>query len=289
MPELVASIEKLRASLAPLRRAEKTIGFVPTMGALHRGHQRLLERARTENDILVASIFVNPSQFDRQEDLEAYPRTLEEDLALCRAAGVDFVFAPSSQEMYPQRQLAWVEVTELDENLCGRHRPGHFRGVATVVLKLLQIVQPQRAYFGEKDAQQLAIIKRMVADLNIPVEIVPVATVREADGLALSSRNKHLSEEERRVATVLSRALFTAGALIEVGERSPQVVQAAVEPLFAKHSDVRLEYFSVVHPATLAPVEIITGRVLIAAALWIGTTRLIDNVTADPKREPTVL
>src|SRR5580698_2052195 len=201
MPELIAEIAALRRHLSQ-RRIEGKISLVPTMGALHAGHQRLLEIARAETDVVVASIFVNPTQFNRQDDLDHYPRTLDQDLALCRAAGVDLVFAPTAAEMYPQEQLTWVEVPALTQHLCGPGRPGHFRGVATVVMKLLQIVQPDRAYFGEKDAQQLAVIRRMVKDLNVPVTIVPVATVREPDGLAMSSRNVHLSPVDRARATV---------------------------------------------------------------------------------------
>ena len=193
MPELVASVSGLRELLAPDRRAGRAIGLVPTMGALHLGHRRLLEIARRETETVVASIFVNPTQFDRQDDLDRYPRPLSRDLEICGEAGVDIVFTPTAAEMYPQAQLTWVEAPALTEHLCGPGRPGHFRGVATVVMKLLQIVQPDRAYFGEKDAQQLAVIRRMVKDLNVPVTVVPVATVRESDGLAMSSRNQHLS------------------------------------------------------------------------------------------------
>jgi pantoate--beta-alanine ligase len=185
MAELVSGVAQLRERLLPLRRAGKTIGFVPTMGALHLGHRKLLEHARAETGVVVASIFVNPTQFDRKDDLDRYPRTLDQDLALCRESGVDIVFAPSAADMYPQEQWTWVDVPALTQHLCGPGRPGHFRGVATVVMKLFGIVQPDRAYFGEKDAQQLAIIKRMVADLNVPVTIVPVETVREPDGLAM--------------------------------------------------------------------------------------------------------
>jgi pantoate--beta-alanine ligase len=273
MAECVETIAALRERLGRRRRAGQNIGFVPTMGALHLGHRRLLERARAENQVAVASIFVNPAQFDRKDDLARYPRPLSQDLA------IDFVFAPSSEEMYPSQQLTWVDVPSLAQHLCGPGRPGHFRGVATVVMKLLGIVQPDRAYFGEKDAQQLAIIKRMVQDLNVPVEIVPVETVREPDGLAMSSRNQHLSPAERQTATALSRALFAARDRVKAGERSAQSILAGVEPLL---SGIHVEYFSIADPRTLAPVETIQGPVLIAGAIWLGTTRLIDNVTAAP-------
>jgi pantoate--beta-alanine ligase len=283
MAELVPLIAELRQRLARERNAGHSVGLVPTMGALHLGHRRLLEIARAENGIVVASIFVNPTQFDRQDDLDGYPRTLDQDLTSCREAGVDFVFAPTPAEMYPQPQFTWVEVPPLTEHLCGPGRPGHFRGVATVVMKLLQIVQPERAYFGEKDAQQLAVIRRMVQDLNVPTAIVPVPTVRESDGLAMSSRNALLSPAERRKAVVLSQALFAARDLVRSGERSAASVRSAIEPLLA---GVEVEYFSLADPETLVPVEHIADSVLIAAAIWIGGTRLIDNVTVALQRAP---
>jgi pantoate--beta-alanine ligase len=254
------------------------------MGALHLGHRRLLEMARRETATVVASIFVNPTQFERPDDLDRYPRPLSRDLEICGEAGVDVVFAPTPAEMYPQTQLTWVEAPSLTEHLCGPGRPGHFRGVATVVMKLLQIVQPDRAYFGEKDAQQLAVIRRMVMDLNVPVTIVPVATVRELDGLAMSSRNQHLSPLERQTATALSRALFAARDLVQNGEKSPAVIESSVMPLLA---GIRLEYFSIVDPETLQPVALITGKVLIAGAIWLGPTRLIDNLIASPPHVST--
>jgi len=276
MAEVVAEIAGLRKLLTPQRLTGKTIGLVPTMGALHAGHRRLLDIARVETDVVVATIFVNPTQFNRAEDLDRYPRTLDQDLEVCRSAGVDLVFAPSAAEMYPQEPRTWVDVPSLGEHLCGPGRPGHFRGVATVVMKLFQIAQPNRAYFGEKDAQQLAIIRRMVKDLDVPVTVVPVATVREFDGLAMSSRNRHLTPEERQRAVVLSQALFAARALVLQGERSAEKIRTAVGPLF---DGIQLEYFSIVDPETLMPVERIEGPVLIAGAIWLGSTRLIDNVT----------
>lgn len=275
MPEVIAGISALRARLDHTR----SIGLVPTMGALHLGHAKLLEIARKENDFVVASIFVNPIQFDRKEDLENYPRTMEDDLRLCDSHGVDLVFAPSATDLYPREQLTFVESPALSAHLCGAHRPGHFRGVATVVLKLFNIVQPQRAYFGEKDAQQLAIIRRMVADLNVPVTVVPVGTVREEDGLALSSRNKHLTPEQRRIAPVLSCALRAAAQRIEEGERSAAVICDAALAILARQPEARVEYFEITDSETLAPVERIEGPVLIAGAIWLGSTRLIDNVS----------
>jgi len=284
MPDPVTSISALRELLSPVRLAGQTIGLVPTMGALHLGHVRLLERARRETATVVASIFVNPTQFDRQDDLTLYPRSPQADLELCREAGVDIVFAPSAQEMYPQSQLTWIETPALTQHLCGPGRPGHFRGVATVVMKLLQIVQPDRAYFGEKDAQQLAVIERMVRDLNVPVTIVPVATVRESDGLAMSSRNQHLSPSERQFATSLSRALFAARDMVQNGESSPAAIESTGASLL---SGLRVEYFSVVNPETLQPIARIAGPVLIAGAIWLGSTRLIDNLTVSPPSSST--
>ncbi len=277
MPEVIAGVQELRARLA--RERGRSIGLVPTMGALHRGHAALLDAARRENDFVVVSIFVNPIQFDRKEDLEKYPRTLEEDLRICGAHGVDLVFAPSAADLYPREQLTFVESPQLSTHLCGAHRPGHFRGVATVVLKLFNIVQPGRAYFGEKDAQQLAIVRRIVDDLNVPVKIVPVATVRESDGLALSSRNKHLTSRQREIAPVLSGALQTAARSIACGEREVRAIREAALQTFAAYPEARVEYFEFVDPNTLQPVNRIEGPVLIAAVIWLGATRLIDNIT----------
>jgi pantoate--beta-alanine ligase len=279
MPETIGQIGELRDRLKSVRTEGKSIGLVPTMGALHEGHAMLLRRARAENDVVVASIFVNPLQFDRKEDLEHYPRTMEADIRVCESCGVDIVFAPGPADLYPQEQLTFVESPALSEYLCGHYRPGHFRGVATVVLKLFNIVQPDRAYFGEKDAQQLAVIRRMVQDLNVPVTVVPVATVREKDGLALSSRNKHLTTAQREIAPVLAKALHHAADLIEGGERSAAAVRAQAVTLFEKFPEARVEYFEIADPDTLTPVDRIEAPVLIAGAMWLGTTRLIDNIS----------
>ena len=276
MPEVMTGIGALRDRLKPERG--NSIGLVPTMGALHNGHAKLLEAARRGNDFVVASIFVNPIQFDRREDLENYPRTMEDDLLVCESHGVDLVFAPSAADLYPKEQLTFVESPMLAAHLCGAHRPGHFRGVATVVLKLFNIVQPDRAYFGEKDAQQLAIIRRMVEDLNVPVMVVPVSTVREEDGLALSSRNKHLTVAQREIAPELSRALRNAIDSIERGERRVTAIREVALAQFAQWREVRVEYFEVTDPDTLQPVERIEGPVLVAGAMWLGSTRLIDNM-----------
>jgi len=247
------------------------------MGALHSGHEKLIQTARQECGIVVVSIFVNPLQFGPQEDYSRYPRPFGRDLEVCQREGVDMVFAPFVDEMYPETQLAFTEVMRVSEGLCGAFRPGHFRGVATVVLKLFNIVQPDRAYFGEKDMQQLAVIRRMVKDLNVPVEIVPVATVREADGLAVSSRNQYLDAEQRRVAPVVFRALQEAERWIRAGEKDAVKIRAAATQIL-KEAPVRVEYFEVVDPEDMQPVATITGPVRVAAAVWLGTTRLIDNV-----------
>lgn len=259
-------------------RPTNPVGLVPTMGALHAGHAELVKNARRECGLVVVSIFVNPLQFDNQDDLARYPRTLDADLALCRELGVDIVFAPSATEVYPQPLECSVDVGRLADHLCGSFRPGHFRGVATVVLKLFEMVQPHRAYFGEKDAQQLAIIKRLVADFNLPITIVEVPTVREADGLAVSSRNRHLSADQRRLASCLYSTLSEARRAIAGGERSADVIKRAASAQIPPSEILKLEYFEVVDPITMQPVERIELPVRIAAALWVGSTRLIDNV-----------
>jgi pantoate--beta-alanine ligase len=285
MPDVICEIPALRARLNEVRRGGASIGFVPTMGALHAGHGALLEAARRETEFVVASIFVNPLQFDRNDDLKTYPRTMEGDLRLCEEHGTHLIFAPTPQELYPEEQVTFVDSPSLSTHLCGAHRPGHFRGVATVVLKLFNIVQPDRAYFGRKDAQQLAMIERMVRDLNVPVTVVPVETVREADGLALSSRNKHLTAAEREIAPVLALALNSALDRIQRGERSVAAVREQVLPLFAPYPEVHVEYFEVTDSRSLIPVASIDGPVLIAGAIWLGSTRLIDNVAWPGKKE----
>jgi pantoate--beta-alanine ligase len=228
---------------------------------------------------VAVSIFVNPLQFDRQDDLARYPRTIDADMAMCDALGVDAVFAPTASEMYPSPPRCTVEIAELGDHLCGRYRPGHFKGVATVVLKLLEIVQPDVAYFGEKDAQQLAIVRRLVSDFNLPVEIVGVPTVREPDGLALSSRNERLDACERALAPVLHQALRAADEAIRGGERSAAAVKSRASAVVPADPKLRLEYLEVVDPGTMQPVDRIDGPVVVAGALWVGGTRLIDNVT----------
>ena len=276
----IQSILELRHTLADVRRAGRSIGLAPTMGALHSGHGRLIELARQHSDCVVVSIFVNPIQFNQRQDYDRYPRPLAEDLEFCSARGVDIVFAPSIEEMYPSPQLAFVDVTRVTEHLCGKFRPGHFRGVTTVVLKLFNIVQPDRAYFGEKDAQQLAAIRRMTVDFDLPVEIVEVPTVREDDGLALSSRNRHLSPLERQIAPALYRALQEAARLIASGLTDAQQVKAKAVATLHPFPQLQVEYFEIVNPVDMQPVERIDGPVRVAAAAWLGSTRLIDNILA---------
>ncbi len=272
--------------LARVRRLGATVGLVPTMGALHEGHGRLIDTARRETDCVVVSIFVNPIQFDREDDLRRYPRALEADRRFCDSRGVDIIFAPTAEEMYPEPQQAFVEVSGVSERLCGEYRPGHFRGVATVVLKLFHIIEPDRAYFGEKDAQQLAVIRRMVRDLNLSLEIVPVPTVRESDGLAVSSRNQHLSPGERRVAPVLFQALSVAQKLIAGGTVNAAEAKASAMAVLAQEPSVRVEYVEVVDPDGMQPIEKIDRPVRVAAAIWLGSTRLIDNVWCQPGPPP---
>ena len=252
------------------------------MGALHAGHGRLIETAGRQSDCVVVSIFVNPIQFDRSDDYTRYPRTLPSDLEFCAARRVDIVFAPTAGDMYPGVQRAFVEVEEVSDHLCGQFRPGHFRGVATVVLKLFNIVQPDRAYFGEKDAQQVAVIRQLVKDLNVPVEIVEVPTVRELDGLALSSRNAHLTVEERSIAPTLYRALQAAAGLILTGATCADAIKKEALRVFDMHPEVRVEYLEIADAADMLPVEHIAGPVRVAGAVWIGKTRLIDNIHCAP-------
>jgi pantoate--beta-alanine ligase len=283
MPAVVFGIETIRANVNR-RRAEGPIGFVPTMGALHAGHASLIQRARRECGTVVVSIFVNPLQFDRAEDLDRYPRSLDADLELCDQEGVEMVFAPSVSEMYPRPMEMAIDVGKLADHLCGRYRPGHFKGVASVVLKLFEIVQPDLAYFGEKDAQQLAVVRRLVTDFNVPVTIVPVPTVREPDGLALSSRNTRLSADERQLAPSLYKALRRAAARIDEGAVDASGVEQDAAALIPADARLRLEYLQLVEPDDFQPVTKVTGPVIAAAALWVGQTRLIDNVRCTPRK-----
>ena len=283
MLDVFDTIAATRAAVAH-RRSLGPVGFVPTMGALHPGHASLIRHARRECATVVVSIFVNPLQFDRPDDLERYPRSLEADLEICRREGADIVFAPSVSEMYPRPMEMSVDVGRMADHLCGRYRPGHFTGVATVVLKLLDIAQADLAYFGEKDAQQLAIVRRLVTDFNVPVRIVGVPTVREPDGLALSSRNLRLSAGERALAPCLYAALQRTAASVADGATNAQEIARDASTLIPADERLRLEYLELVDPDDFQPVAQVSGPVIAAGALWVGNTRLIDNVRCTPPK-----
>ncbi len=276
--KVVHTISETRKEIARGRVRGRKIGLVPTMGALHEGHISLVRRARSECDFVVVSIFVNPTQFGPSEDFEKYPRTLVEDAEKCGMVDVDLVFAPSTSEMYLDGFNSWVDVGgNLTETLEGGSRPGHFRGVTTVCAKLFSVVQPTAAYFGMKDYQQLRVIQKMVRDLDMPLEIVPCETVREPDGLAMSSRNAYLSSEERQAARVLSRSLNEAQASVDAGERSAASVQELVENLIKSEPLARIDYVALRDAETLQPVEAISRPAALLIAARIGSTRLIDN------------
>lgn len=275
---VITEVNDLRRIVGEARNGGKSIGFVPTMGFLHQGHLALMTQARSENELVVASVFVNPTQFGPNEDFEAYPRNPEKDQALMAGAGVDIVFLPSVETMYPAGYETYVEVGgSLTKGLCGASRPGHFRGVTTIVAKLFNLVQPDKAYFGRKDAQQVAVIQRMVMDLNIPVEIVPCPIVREADGLALSSRNTYLSEGERQEALVLSQSLQLAEDAVASGERSAAALKELIQAKIAASPSAAVDYIEIVDAGALTAMETLQGSVLIALAVKVGKTRLIDN------------
>jgi pantoate--beta-alanine ligase len=280
--ERVTTARALRERVLEDRAGGRSIGLVPTMGALHAGHLSLLARARAECGTVVLSVFVNPLQFGPAEDFASYPRDLETDSRLARAAGADVLFAPAPEEIHRPGHRTRVEVEGMQEVLCGRSRPGHFRGVVTVVAKLLVLVRPDRAYFGEKDAQQLRLIRTMARDLHLETEIVPCPTVREPDGLALSSRNAYLSPAERRAAPVLHRALQAAAARAREGERDALRLAAGVRAAIAAEPLARIDYVEAVDSETLEPATAIDRPVLLAVAAWFGKARLIDNVVIGP-------
>ena len=278
--QVAKTVREVRAWTKLARADGKTIGFVPTMGYFHEGHLSLMRRAKAECDLCVVSLFVNPTQFGPSEDFLRYPRDFARDAAMAESVGVDLLFAPEVEEMYPEGYQTYVEVTEVTRRLEGAARPGHFRGVATVCTKLFNIVQADRAYFGKKDYQQLKVIQRMVKDLNIPTEIVPCETVREPDGLAMSSRNVYLKPDERQAATVLYRALCAGRDAILAGERDAKKVKVLVEQVIATEPLVKTEYVDVADAETLEPRTDLQGEVLISLAARVGVTRLIDNITA---------
>lgn len=276
--DILHTINEARRGVSWARSGGLTVGLVPTMGALHDGHMRLIQTAREQCGYVVVSIFVNPTQFGQGEDFTRYPRTLETDAAKCEAAGVNVIFAPSAAEMYPPGFDSWIEVDSITRLYEGAHRPGHFRGVTTVCAKLFNIVQPDRAYFGMKDYQQLQVIRKMVRDLNMPLEIVPVETVREPDGLAMSSRNAYLSEDERRGALVLSRALAEAKNAYDSGERCAASVQDVAKNIITLEQSAQIDYVAVADAETLEPLETIDRPAVLLLAVRFPSARLIDNI-----------
>lgn len=277
--EVIKRTAEMQEISLRLKREGRIIGLVPTMGYLHDGHLSLIKKARRENDIVIMSNFVNPLQFGPKEDFATYPRDLDRDNKLAESAGVDYVFAPTTEEMYPQGYDTYVEVKgPITEKMCGKSRPGHFKGVTTVVLKLFLITQPDRAYFGQKDAQQAIVIRKMVTDLNVPVKIITCPIIREEDGLALSSRNTYLSSEERLQALTLPRALSAGRDMILKGETDPQKVRLHIKQILESSPGIRVDYVEVVDGDDLSDLSVIKGKVLLAAAVYVGKTRLIDNI-----------
>lgn len=275
--QLIETVAGVKEQVATWKAAGLTIGLVPTMGSLHEGHESLMDAARAACDKVVVSVFVNPLQFGPDEDYDNYPRDIERDGAICEAHGVDVVFHPTPEEMYGPNYNTYVVMEALTDALCGASRPGHFRGVCTVVNKLFNIAQPDKAFFGQKDAQQLAIIKRMVTDLNMNLQVVGCPIVREEDGLAKSSRNTYLSAEERQAALVLSRAIFAGEQAVRAGERNAAALKRLMGDIIAAEPLARVDYIEVVDGATMQPVETLGSSVLTAMAVYIGSTRLIDN------------
>lgn len=274
---IVSSVAEVRKLVKEWRRLGLSVGLVPTMGFLHEGHKSLIDRAVAENDRVVVSDFVNPIQFGPSEDLASYPRDIEADAKLCEAAGADLIFHPGPEDMYAADFCTYVDMKSLTEGLCGKSRPTHFRGVCTVVSKLFHIVSPDRAYFGQKDAQQLAIVRRMVRDLDFDIEIIGCPIVREHDGLAKSSRNTYLSEEERRAAVVLSRAVSLGQSMMEKGERDAAAILSAMKACIDKEPLARIDYVEIVDAISMQAVSHVEGSILCAMAVYIGKTRLIDN------------
>jgi pantoate--beta-alanine ligase len=279
---ICTTIVDVRAACREVRAGRKRLGLVPTMGALHEGHLSLVRAAKAQCDAVAASIFVNPTQFGPTEDLSKYPRRFEQDCRLLEHEGVDILFAPPVEEIYPNAAVTWVSVEGLSEKLDGRSRPGHFRGVTTIVAKLFHIIEPETAFFGQKDAAQIAVIRRMVRDLNFPVEIVACPIVRESDGLAMSSRNAYLNPEERTRALILYRSLRQVQQEFQSGERNAGNLISTAKGVITREPRVVLEYFEIVDPDTLDAVEHISRKALVAVAARVGSTRLIDNVVLEP-------
>jgi pantoate--beta-alanine ligase len=279
--EVIETIEKTRKVIAKAKAAGKKIGLVPTMGALHEGHFSLIKAAKKQTSFVVVSIFVNPTQFGPNEDIKKYPRPFDEDIKACKNLGVDVVFAPAVEQMYPEKNLTWINVEKLSEPLCGKSRPEHFRGVATVCAKLFNIVWPDMAFFGQKDAQQVIIVRRMAADLNMPLKIVVCPTIREKDGLAMSSRNKYLSAKERKDAALLYAALQEAELFIKAGVRKSSELKKEMEKILNIGKQIKVDYISIVDAQTLNEIKDVKGQVLIAFAVKLGAARLIDNIMLD--------
>lgn len=275
--KLVHTVNEVREQVKEWKKEGLTVGLVPTMGFLHEGHQSLIAASVKENDRTVVSVFVNPTQFGPNEDFEAYPRDIEKDRALCESTGADLVFNPESEEMYPEGFCTYTNITGLSDALCGKSRPIHFKGVCTVVSKLFNIVGADKAYFGEKDAQQLAIIRRMVRDMNIPVEIVGCPIIREEDGLAKSSRNTYLNPEERKAALILSKAVFAGKDMVENGEKSAEKIVSSMKEIIKSEPLAEIDYVEMVDMNTMKNIDAVEGAVLCAIAVKIGKTRLIDN------------
>ena len=276
--KVITSISKMQSWSKRMRRKGKSIGFVPTMGYLHQGHLSLMHRARREDDSLVISIFVNPTQFGPKEDFKHYPRDLARDRKLSKLCGVDVIFCPRAKDMYPSGCKTYVNVEDLSSVLCGKSQPGHFRGVTTVVLKLFNIIQPDKAYFGQKDAQQAIIIKQMVKDLNLPVKIKTLPIVREKDGLAMSSRNAYLNSRQRSDAIILFKSLQNAVGMIKSGYKAPREIVAKMRKMINAKRRVRIDYIKIVNIRDLTEVKVIKGHLLIVLAVFFGKTRLIDNI-----------
>lgn len=279
--QVARTVDSVRTMVRAARESGKRIGLVPTMGALHTGHISLIEAARQECDFVVVSIFVNPTQFGVGEDFEEYPRVFDADVQICRSAGVDVVFAPTAEEMYGGESVTWVDVDKLTEGLCGKFRPGHFRGVTTVCAKLFNIVLPDAAYFGQKDGQQSVVIRRMVVDLKMPLRIVVCPTVREADGLAVSSRNKYLSEQQRKDAASIYRSLAKCRDMIEGGVSDREQIISEMRKILEQVGPMEIEYVSLVDAETLEVVERVQGRIMAAVAVRLGAGRLIDNIVME--------
>ena len=279
--DIAKTIDSTRQLIKDARKADKTIGLVPTMGALHIGHISLIEAAKKQTDYVVVSIFVNPTQFGPAEDFDKYPQPFEQDTRICREHGVDLVFAPSVNEMYPSQNVTWVNIEKLTETLCGRSRPGHFKGVTAVCAKLFNIIQPDIALFGQKDAQQAVVIKRMVADLHMPLKIQVCPTVREDDGLAVSSRNKYLTPQERKDAPLLYESLQKAKQLIQAGTTDAEKIITEMKKILSRSEVLQPEYIEIVNAETLQPINPVIGPALIALAARLGSARLIDNILID--------